>query len=79
MPGKALIRPGRFDRRVFVGATCAKGRALTSTALDFEALARRTHGFTGAELESLVSGAARAAVRDAELPGSISTSLTKHS
>jgi cell division protease FtsH len=64
----ALLRPGRFDRRVTVPAPDLGGRRrilqlhLRDKALaddiDVDLLARRTSGMTGAELEQLVNEAA---------------------
>ncbi|HOB20098.1 MAG TPA: AAA family ATPase, partial [Candidatus Atribacteria bacterium] len=56
----ALLRPGRFDRRVVVGVPDVKGRAEIikvhsrgkplSKEVDIKVLAKRTPGFTGADL-----------------------------
>ena len=60
----ALLRPGRFDRQVFVGLPDIKGRQdiLTIHAkgkpLDLAKVARATAGFTGADLENLLNEAA---------------------
>jgi len=69
----ALLRPGRFDRQVYVGHPDIKGREeilniyLKNKPLaeDVEVgkLARSTHGFTGADLENLVNEAALLAAR----------------
>jgi cell division protease FtsH len=69
----ALLRPGRFDRQVTVPPPDRRGRArilrlhLADRALapevDLELLARRTPGFTGADLANLTNQAALAAVR----------------
>ncbi len=64
----ALLRPGRFDRQVMVDAPDLKGRLeilkvharnkkLAST-VSLEAIARRTPGFTGADLANLLNEAA---------------------
>jgi cell division protease FtsH len=64
----ALLRPGRFDRQVIVDAPDLKGRKeilqvharnkkLDST-ISLEAIARRTPGFTGADLANLLNEAA---------------------
>jgi cell division protease FtsH len=69
----ALLRPGRFDRQITVPAPDRRGRArilwihlrgrrLAGT-VDLETLARRTAGFTGADLANLVNQATLAAVR----------------
>ena len=64
----ALLRPGRFDRQVFVGLPDIKGRQdiLTIHAkgkplaedVDLAKVARATAGFTGADLENLLNVAA---------------------
>jgi cell division protease FtsH len=64
----ALLRPGRFDRQVIVDAPDLKGRKeilevharnkkLDST-ISLDAIARRTPGFTGADLANLLNEAA---------------------
>ncbi len=69
----ALLRPGRFDRQIVVDRPDLDGRrailavharkiALTD-GVDLETLARRTPGFTGADLENLVNEAALLATR----------------
>ena len=69
---QALLRPGRFDRRVTLdlpdtnGRTAilklhAKGKAMDE--VDLETIARQTHGFSGADLAELVNEAAILAVR----------------
>jgi cell division protease FtsH len=70
----ALLRPGRFDRQVTVGAPDVKGRegvlkVHTSTVpltdeVDLKVIARGTPGFTGADLANLVNEAALLAARD---------------
>ncbi len=70
---QALLRPGRFDRRVTLdrpdtnGRTAilklhAKGKAMEE-AVDLETIARQTHGFSGADLAELINEAAILAVR----------------
>ncbi len=69
----ALLRPGRFDRRVTVAAPDRGGRErilalhfedkIMAGDVDVEGLARRTAGMTGAELEQLVNEAALVAGR----------------
>lgn len=69
----ALLRPGRFDRQVVVDIPDIKGREAIlkvhsrSKPLDedisLEVLARRTPGFTGADLENLINEAALLAAR----------------
>ncbi|HRE91637.1 MAG TPA: AAA family ATPase, partial [Myxococcota bacterium] len=69
----ALLRPGRFDRRVVVNRPDVKGRldilkvhtrkARVSKDVDLEVIARGTPGFAGADLENLVNEAALFAAR----------------
>jgi cell division protease FtsH len=69
----ALLRPGRFDRRVVVGRPDVRGReeimrvhtrkTPISDEVDISVLARGTPGFSGADLASLVNEAALAAAR----------------
>jgi cell division protease FtsH len=70
----ALTRPGRFDRQVTVGPPDRGGREAILRlhladrplgAVDLAGVARRTPGFTGADLANLVNQAALAAGRDA--------------
>jgi cell division protease FtsH len=69
----ALLRPGRFDRQITIDApdiegrqaileVHAKGKPL-SEEIDLEVLARRTPGFTGADLANLINEAALLAAR----------------
>lgn len=70
----ALLRPGRFDRRVVVGRPDVKGREeilkvhTRKTPLDkdvdIKIIARSTPGFTGADLANLVNEAALNAARN---------------
>ncbi len=71
----ALLRPGRFDRQIYVGLPDIKGREdilkihvrgkPLAENVDLRTLARGTAGFTGADLENLVNeGALLAARRD---------------
>lgn len=70
----ALVRPGRFDRRVMVGLPDleerkyilkihAKGKPLEKN-LTWEKIAKRTVGFSGADLENMLNEAAIAIARD---------------
>ncbi|TVP66660.1 MAG: ATP-dependent zinc metalloprotease FtsH [Nodularia sp. (in: Bacteria)] len=64
----ALLRPGRFDRQVMVDAPDLKGRAeilsvhsrnkKIDPSISLDAIARRTPGFTGADLANLLNEAA---------------------
>jgi cell division protease FtsH len=69
----ALLRPGRFDREVVVDRPDVKGREEIlkvharnkplSENVDLSVLARRTPGFTGADLENLMNEAALLSAR----------------
>ena len=69
----ALLRPGRFDRRIYVGVPDVKGREAILRVhakdkplgddVDLKNIARGTPGFTGADLENLLNEAALLAVR----------------
>jgi len=69
----ALMRPGRFDRHIFVNYPDVKGRedilkVHTRTRplgpdVDLKVIAKTTQGFTGADLENLVNEAALLAAR----------------
>lgn len=69
----ALLRPGRFDRQIVVDRPDVKGRLAilkvhikgkpVDKNVDLEVLARRTPGFTGADLSNLVNEAALLAAR----------------
>lgn len=70
---KALLRPGRFDRRIIVDLPDQKGRVdimnvhaknvLMEPDVDFEVIARATPGASGADLENIINEAALRAVR----------------
>lgn len=70
----ALMRPGRFDRQVYVGTPDVKGRVeilkvhsrnkKINPEITFQEIARRTPGFTGADLENLMNEAALLAARE---------------
>lgn len=72
----ALLRPGRFDRQIVVGAPDVKGREEIlkvhikkkplSEDVELKVLAKRTPGFSGADLENLANEAALLAVRKNE-------------
>ena len=69
----ALLRPGRFDRQVYVGYPDMKGREAIlkvhcrkkplAEDVDLREVARSTGGFTGADLENLMNEAALLAAR----------------
>jgi cell division protease FtsH len=69
----ALLRPGRFDRRIMVGRPDVKGREAIlkvhaknkplSPDVDLKIIARQTPGFAGADLENLLNEAALVAAR----------------
>lgn len=75
---KALLRPGRFDRQIFVPPPDIKGRASIfkvhlgplRTSLDKDELSRKmaalTPGFTGADISNVCNEAALIAARDAQ-------------
>lgn len=70
---KALLRPGRFDRQVYVGLPDVKGREEIlkvhtknkplAPDVSLKVIAQRTAGFAGADLENLVNEAALLAAR----------------
>src|SRR6202163_1825605 len=69
----AILRPGRFDRRIIVNRPDVRGRegilrlhtkrTPLSPDVDLEVIARGTPGFSGADLENLVNEAALLAAR----------------
>ncbi len=69
----ALLRPGRFDRRIHVELPDLKGRTdilkvhargvKIAESVDFEAIARATSGASGADLANIINEAALRAVR----------------
>ncbi len=70
----ALLRPGRFDRRIPVNLPDLQGRVAIlkvhakdvkmADGIDYEAIARATSGASGAELANIINEAALRAVRD---------------
>ena len=70
----ALMRPGRFDRQIFVNRPDVRGREAIlkvharnkpiDATVDFKTIARITSGFTGADLENCLNEAAILAARD---------------
>lgn len=69
----ALLRPGRFDRQIQVGLPDVKGREAVlrvharnkplDETVDLKAIAQRTPGFSGADLENLLNEASLVATR----------------
>ena len=69
----ALLRPGRFDRQIYVGEPDVKGREAIlkvhakdkqlADDVDLKVIARSTGGFTGADLANLLNEAALYAAR----------------
>src|SRR5690606_41909217 len=69
----ALLRPGRFDRKIVVDRPDVKGREAIlrvharnkplAADVSLEVLARRTPGFSGADLESVMNEGAILAAR----------------
>lgn len=70
----ALLRPGRFDRQVYVGRPDVKGREAIlrvhakgkpmASEVDLKVVAQTTAGFTGADLANLLNEAALLTARD---------------
>ncbi len=70
----ALMRPGRFDRQVYVGYPDQKARLAILKVhaknkplgkdVDLSVIAKTTYGFTGADLENLLNEAALLAARE---------------
>ena len=70
----ALLRPGRFDRQITVSLPDRRGRKAIlevharnkklAPEIDLDALAKRTPGFSGADLENVLNEAAILAVRE---------------
>ncbi len=69
----ALLRPGRFDRQIYVGLPDIRGREailrihargkILADDVDLNSIAKGTPGFSGADLENLLNEAALLAVR----------------
>ena len=72
----ALLRPGRFDRQIYINAPDVKGREAILEVhaknkkldkdVDLKILAKRTPGFTGADLQNLLNESALLAARNGE-------------
>ena len=70
----ALLRPGRFDRQIYINAPDVKGREeilkvhaknkQLESNVDLKILAKRTPGFTGADLQNLLNESALLAARN---------------
>ena len=70
----ALLRPGRFDRQIYINAPDVKGREeilkvhaknkQLDNEIDLKVLAKRTPGFTGADLQNLLNESALLAARN---------------
>jgi cell division protease FtsH len=84
----AILRPGRFDRRIVVNRPDVRGRegilqvhtkkVPLGTDVNLEILARGTPGFVGADLENLVNEAALLAARqDKDVVGMIDFEMAK--
>lgn len=82
----ALLRPGRFDRQIYVHVPDVKGRESIikiharnkplDDDIDFKVLARITSGFTGADIENMLNEASILAAR-ANRPKIIMSDLTE--
>lgn len=82
----ALLRPGRFDRQIYVHIPDVKGREailkiharnkILDNDIDFKTLARITSGFTGADIENMLNEAAILAAR-ADRPKIIMPDITE--
>jgi len=73
---EALLRPGRFDRKIQVGLPSVRGRKkilgvhardkTLAPNVDLESIAKQTTGFSGADLANLLNECAIRAVRDGD-------------
>jgi len=71
----AMLRPGRFDEKIYVGLPNAEARAeifrlqlknrLVDPAIEYEELARRTEGYSGADIRAICERAAQAVFLEA--------------
>ncbi len=74
----ALLRPGRFDRSVYIPLPDLKAREAIfrvhtkrmplEEGIDFPALAQKSEGYTGADIEAVCREAALSAVRESLKP-----------
>jgi len=79
----ALLRPGRFDRILLVGAPEAEGRLQVlkihtknmplAKDVDLKELSKKTDGYTGADLESFTREAAMLALRESKDAKTVTT------
>ena len=82
----ALLRPGRFDRKIQVGLPSVRGRKKIlgvhsrgkklADDINLESVAKQTTGFSGADLENLLNECAIRAVRDGD--GTITTDIMEN-
>jgi peroxin-1 len=84
----ALLRPGRLDRSLFVDLPTFEEileimkcvvKSMRCGQVDFEGLARRLKGFTGADINSLFANAQLLAIQEsiADVTPTVSTSHSK--
>jgi transitional endoplasmic reticulum ATPase len=82
----AFRRPGRFDRILFVPPPDAPARATIlrlhlrgrpGQDVDFDTLAKKTEGFSGADLKAMVDQAVEACLREAMKAGALRPIVTK--
>ncbi|ATC66037.1 cell division protein [Nibricoccus aquaticus] len=82
----AFRRPGRFDRIIFVPPPDAPARAAVlrlmlrgkpADAVDFDAVAKKTDGFSGADLKAVVDLAVEAKLTEAMKTGKIAPIMSK--
>ena len=81
----ALLRPGRFDKVIFIPPPDYRARVQVlrihmankpmASSIDLEMIARRTDGFSGADLENLINESAAVAMRRS-MRGSKATEIT---
>lgn len=83
----ALLRPGRFDRKVLVGRPDVKGREAIlkvhaknkplAEDVDLKVVAQQTPGFVGADLENVLNEAALVAARRSKTKIKLNAHLTQ--